>query len=399
MKAEQLILSDSKISPEYLVTQSNSLIEAPQDLTLQEKRIILTLASLVQPGDDNFRIHRIKVKDLADIIGIKEKNFYTKVESVIEKLQNKMLTIETERSKLNMHWLSSSEYFKGQGYVELEFSEKLRPFLLELKQNYTPFKLRNVLRLRSEYYIRIYELLKQYEKVKKRVFSLEELRYHLNIPPDKYKQYAHLKNRILLKAQEELREKTDLIFEFKEQKDGRKVVGVAFYIKKNRTLLKEVLSNEAPDSTPYELLIRFGIRPDKAKSMIEQFHEVQIKRNISYILENKEHEDIDNISGYIISAIEGDYASVEDNPSVQETKTKPFSIAILNSWLSKKYRGTTSVVTKLLLEDHVLKFLNQEGLDEQEAQEFWNKNSEEINLKVKEIVQNNRNIKSKRKNK
>jgi plasmid replication initiation protein len=391
MKAEQLALYESRVSPEYIVTQSNSLIETPQNLTLQEKRIILTLASLVQPGDNNFRIHRIKVKDLADIIGIKEKNFYSKVEDVVAKLQNKTLTIENERSKLNMHWLSSSEYFKGQGYVELEFSEKLRPFLLELKQSYTPFKLRNVLGLRSEYYIRIYELLKQYEKVKKRIFSLEELKFHLNIPPTKYQQYSHLKNRIILKAQAELRENTDLMFDFEEQKEGRKVVGIAFFIKKNRKILQEVLENESPNSTPAELLIRFGIRPDKAREMVKLYSEDQIRSNIRYILDNKQHEDIDNISGYIIAAIEGDYASVENKPSPIEPNKETLSLELLNDWMVKKYHRSTEVVTTFLLEEHVLSFLIENGADEQEAKDFWKEHTEEIKRMAKEVVQSNRN--------
>ncbi|MCM3715431.1 replication initiation protein [Alkalihalobacillus oceani] len=390
MKAEQLSLFESKISPEYLVTQSNSLIEAPQNLTLQEKRIILTLASLVQPEDDNFRVHRIKVKDLADIIGIKEKNFYSKVESVVEKLQNKTITIETERSKLNMHWLSSSEYFKGQGYVELEFSEKLRPFLLELKQNYTPFKLRNVLQLRSEYYIRIYELLKQYEKLKKRAFSISELKFHLNIPPDKYEKYAHLKSRIILKAQSELTENTDLTFDFEERKEGRKVVGIIFYIKKNQKLLKEVIGNEKLDSNSSNLLIRFGVRPDKAREIVKEYSEEQINQNINYILETKNHLEIDNISGYVIAAIENNYVEKGKLKSTDFKSVDRFSVGQVQQWLKGIYRHSRESVPSFLVEEKVIDYIVKEGFQIEEALEFWNEHGTNLNQYLRDLIKENR---------
>ncbi|WP_078557173.1 replication initiation protein [Bacillus alkalicellulosilyticus] len=399
MKIEQLsLLSETKISPDYLVTQSNTLIEAPQDLTLQEKRIVLTLASLVQPEDENFRIHRIRVKDLADIIGINEKNFYKKVEEVIRNLQNKSVTIETEKSTLTMHWLSSSEYFKGKGWVELEFSEKLKPYLLELKDNYTPFKLRNVLRLRSEYSIRIYELLKQFEKLKERTFTISELKYYLAIPESKYQAYGHLKSKVLLKAQSELQEKTDLSFEFTEIKQVKKVVGIRFKIKRNNQVLEEVIENEElnKDVDAYSLLIRFGIRPDAARKLLDQYSTKRIKDNVFYTIGNKKKDDIDNISGYILSAIQGDYAESDtQQDGVGEEQIVITEAAVLK-WGKSKYKKSTSTVPAFLIEDDFKNYLNELTYNVQEIEEIWTLYGEILIKTVKEIVRNNQQYRSRR---
>ncbi|MFD1736292.1 replication initiation protein [Bacillus salitolerans] len=335
-KSEQLSWEEeltTRISPEYIVSQSNRLIETPQDLNLQERRIILTLASLIQPDDEDFRLHRIKVKDLADILGIQEKNYYRKVREIVVGLQQKMLRIATGEKELLINWLSSSEYFMGEGVVELEFSTKLRPFLVQLKNEYTPFKLRNVLRLRSEYSMRMYELLKQYEKIHKREISYAKLRYYLCIPDDKYEQYGHFKSKVLLKAQEELKEKTDISFSFDELKRGRKVVGFNFYINSNTHFIEDVANKEEFKDDPYGMLVRFGVRPQKAKELTVLFSQEHILGNVKYVVKDKGKENIDNISGYIIKAIEGNYAEIPspsqhiDVPTVEEINKKIHSYA------------------------------------------------------------------------
>lgn len=310
----------TKLSPEYIVTQSNKLIETPTGLDLQERRIILTLASLIQPNDEDFRLHRIKVKDLADILGIQEKNFYKKVKDVVTRLQKKTLTVVSESGNdLNVQWLASSEYFSGEGYVELEFSKKLEPYLLKLQKEYTPFKLRNVLRLRSEYSMKMYELLKQYEKLHKRELSYADLRYVLEIPESKYRQYGHFKDKVLKQAQTELKEKTDLCFTYDEIKRGRKVVGFVFHIKKNTLLLRDVINQEELQDEPYGLLVRFGIRPQTASQMTFAYSSKWITENVKYVVDTKAKEDIDNISGYIIKAIENNYAEVQEEEKEVQT--------------------------------------------------------------------------------
>ncbi|MGO4612264.1 RepB family plasmid replication initiator protein, partial [Variovorax sp. 2RAF20] len=71
--------------------------------------------------------------------------------------------------------------------------EDLKPFLLNLKRQYTKFRLKNVIKLRSEYSWRLYELLKEREFRKERILKITELRYLLNIPDDKYKMLKHLR--------------------------------------------------------------------------------------------------------------------------------------------------------------------------------------------------------------
>ncbi|WP_051239999.1 replication initiation protein [Pontibacillus halophilus] len=225
------------------VTKSNELIESTYKLTLQEHRIISSLISLVQPSDQHFQLYRFKVKDFAEMIGVKG-DMYTYIKKIVTDLQEKTVSIPTEKSTLVVNWLASAEYFDKEGEVELEISNKLKPYLLELKERFTTYHLQHILHLSSAHSVRIYELLKQYQyiRTKQREISLQTLREWLGFVDEnagKYKQYGHFKNKILKVAQKELSEHTDISFEFEEIKEGRKVVGIRFFIKSNKSSQKD----------------------------------------------------------------------------------------------------------------------------------------------------------------
>lgn len=316
MSTEQLELDfgpPTPISPEYIVTKSNVLIETPLNLDLQESRIIYTLISLIQPDDEDFKTHHIKVKEFADILDLQEKNFYKKIRDVVTGLQRKQLVIRENNgeSDLVVNWLSASRYHHRKGLVELEFSPQLKPYLLKLKKDFTRYKLANVLVLKSKYSIRMYELLKRYLNFGKRRFTIEQLRNLLEIEPDKLTHYGHMKQRVLLKTQEELAEKTDISFDFEETKVGHKVVAITCYIKQNhrKKLLQKSAEVFESDVTAYSLLTRFGVRKAVADELIANFGEERVKANIQYVYETKQEANIDNISGYIVKAIREDFVN------------------------------------------------------------------------------------------
>lgn len=62
----------------------------------------------------------------------------------------------------------------------------------------------NLWGLSSIYSVRMYELLKQYEKIGKRWFKLEDLRLILGMNQGEYPLYANFKQKVILKAQRDL---------------------------------------------------------------------------------------------------------------------------------------------------------------------------------------------------
>ena len=296
-----------------LVVKSNDLIEASYKLTLQEARIILLLASMINKEDDGFKLYQIKVKDFAKFVGVdKNKNIYNQLAQITEKLGKRTLSIKKEGSILQMGWLASSEYFFNEGYVELEFSDKLKPYLLQLKDRFTKYQLSSVLGLKSFYSIRLYELLKQWEKLKTRTVEVQELRNALGIPDNKYKQYGHFKDRVLNSARKEINNKTETCFDFTEIKKGLKVVMLKFEIRPNDNKPHHILEPpkvEKVKNTPlYQQLTEFFcINPKIALELINKYPESQILENIEYVKHQHSKGKIKDIAPYTVKAIKENY--------------------------------------------------------------------------------------------
>ncbi|WP_129600139.1 replication initiation protein [Anaerophilus nitritogenes] len=334
------------MSKNYMVTKSNALIEASYKLTLGEQKLILLLVSMIQPSDKEFKEYQISVKDFMESLDIKNKNKYKQVEQITKNLMTKVLRVHKERSTLQISWLSSAEYFKGEGMVEVCFDPKLKPYLLQLKENFTSYKLKNIIRLKSYYSMRIYELLKQYEKIRERVFSLVELRDILGMEPKQYKQYANLKQKVLQVAHKEINKKTDIYFEFEEIKQGRKVDKIKFYIEsKNNKLpkddaFKEIAATEdkKAEFDPFvfslKQIIKEDLTDDELKAILDT-----AKYDMTTIIKKYElakSSTYDNLVGFLISAIKKDYKE-----PIKQTKNNRFH----------NFEGRTSKYTKEELEE------------------------------------------------
>lgn len=227
-----------------LIVKSNYIVEASYKLSVGEQRVIYVLTSMINKDDADFKLYKFTAKEFANIIGTKSKNIYSQVSQYVEALRDRDLTIIKEKSILKTKWLSSAEYFVDEGYVELEFSPKLKPYLLLLKERFTKLSLEQMVTFNSQYSGRIYEILKQYQNIGFRIFKVEDLKSLLGIEIGEYKLYGDFKRKILLKAQKEINYGSELLIDFEEIKKGRKVEGIKFIIKANGKAIREVCATE-----------------------------------------------------------------------------------------------------------------------------------------------------------
>ena len=219
---------------------------------------------------------------------------------------------------MQIGWVSSAKYVDGSGVVNLSFDPLLKPYLLKLKGNFTSSKLEMLLSFKSQYTIRIYTLLKQYEKLKDREFELHKLREVLGLRKDQYQLYADFKRFILIAVQNELIKKADIYFEFVEVKQGRRVCAIRFNILANG-LTKFVHSeadkpnavDEAPAVTVSDALISFVPEPHQSKktilAAIDAYEKKKgfdyVKRNVLYSNEKADK----SYAGFLNKALKEDW--------------------------------------------------------------------------------------------
>ena len=224
-----------------LIVKHNKLIEANYKLTLQEQKLIFVLSSFIEKDDKTFKNCIFEVGELVKMLGLSKNFYYSELKEITKSLISRVIQIKEPDGLLQMSWLSSAKYYDDAGKVELSFDERLTPYLLQLSSHFTKLELKKLVSLSSIYAVRIYELLKQYEKVGERIFEIDELKKILCIEKNEYKLYADFKRRALNAAEKEINEKTDLQVSFEEIKTSRKITAVKFKIeKKSDTVIEDI---------------------------------------------------------------------------------------------------------------------------------------------------------------
>ena len=106
--------------------------------------------------------------------------------------------------------------------------EDLKPYLLGLKEFFVSYRFYYVMAMKSQFSVRLYELLKSYGNLGNVTFKIETLKERLDLLPDKFAQWNDLKRYVIEKAINEINLLTDLNVEYEPIKDGRTISKVKF---------------------------------------------------------------------------------------------------------------------------------------------------------------------------
>lgn len=214
-----------------LVVKSNNLIQKSRfSLSTQEQKIILFLVSKIKPEDVELKTHRISVKELCDICGIElnGKN-YLNFKNSIKSLSDKSFWIDTNETSTLIRWIEKAKIHKYDNTIEIGLNEELKPYLIQLKENFTNYELTNILTMKSKYSIRLYELLKSYSHLRSEIeYGLEELKSLLQTA--KYSDYKNFRVNVLEIAINEINEVSDIFVSYEPIREKRKIVSIRFTI-------------------------------------------------------------------------------------------------------------------------------------------------------------------------
>lgn len=203
-----------------VVVKENQLINARYKLSPVELKLVLYAIANIEREDMDFWKYTLRLSDL----DIKQED----LKRASRSLMQKVFEIKEPDGWLMISWFSSIRYNGKNGTIELQFDPNLKPYLLQLKANFTVYNLKSVLPMRSSYSIRLYELLKQYEKIGHRTFNVDELRDVLQVPASYT--WKDFKRRVLDKAESDINEHSDLEISYESIKTGRAYTAVSFRI-------------------------------------------------------------------------------------------------------------------------------------------------------------------------
>jgi hypothetical protein len=227
-------MESEKTSKQPLVYKANELVEAKYRLSVLEQKLLVVLISKINPDKPDFENpYRMTMSEVAKALNISRSGSqYAEVAGAMDKLMVRLVKIYEDETTTVTHWINDARYYVGKGYFDVWFGERLRKYVLQLN-NFLKYSSNNIYQLRSTYSIRIYEMLKNWETKGVKVWSVETLRDRLGIRENEYVKYSDFKKRVIEKAKSELKETTDISFDYFEVKLSRKVVELKFFIEKN----------------------------------------------------------------------------------------------------------------------------------------------------------------------
>ncbi len=373
-----------------MVREANELIEAKYILDTWEARIFHSAISQIKPSDVDFQKYKVYIKDIETKYGIKDKDMYRRIRDAAKSLRGKEIIIPYRYDEGMGHLVTGLITSYGGlddsdgAFVMIELHPDLKPYLLMLKKRFTQYNLLFLMKMQSRYSRRIYKLLKQYQTIGKRKFTIERLRELLCIEDGVYAKYSHFKRRVVLKAQEDLEEMTDIRFTFDEHKRGRSVAALTFYIIPNnpqsvadspaKPLVIEVPAKRGISNQP---AIR-GISHDEAEQMriwrvskksieswINEFGVEQVAKAVAYTKKATEKGEIKNPAGYLNKIVrqtelgaqetEAKKAKAEKSRKAAELKAQKAALADAEKAARREnYDSKIRLVRKILTENPII---------------------------------------------
>ena len=293
----------------HLVSKHNELTEARYRLSLQQQRLIAFMCAEINPEDKDFKPYSFVIKDFAEIIGLSGENYYTELKKITRDLITKSLTLKEENRTIQVAWLCSAIYYEKEGRVELKFAPELKPYLLQLKECFTQYQLGEILKLRSKYAFRLYELCKKNELLGKYKYEVEKLRELLGVEKGELKLWADFRRYCLEPAIKEINKKTDLYVSYKAEKLGRRFKWVILQIKKREDKQPiEVIESNSPIK---DLLKLLPVEQRKKKTIQNAIMKAYKRHGYEYCKRNIEYANkkaTDNYRVFLIKALKEDWA-------------------------------------------------------------------------------------------
>ena len=221
----------------HLVVKRNDLIQKSRhQLDLQEQKIILYTISKIKPRDTDFSEQVFSVAEFCRLCGLDKDNGgnYAYIKKTLGRLRDRSIWVTLDDdSETTLSWINKVTIGKRSGLVKLELDKDMKPYLLELKENFTQFELIYTLAMRSQYSVRLYELLKSYQYKKHVIFELDELKRLLFA--ESYDRGNNFKQRVLDVATNEINKLTDVWVTYELIKDRKKFNEVEFRIAPKET--------------------------------------------------------------------------------------------------------------------------------------------------------------------
>lgn len=239
------------------VKKSNTIVRARlhcDDRSVYAGRILAGLISCIKVDDEKFaETYSISAKNL---ITASDDSGYARLRNTCKNMMSTRAEFDWINPKTKENEFLLINFFESikyeNGIISATFTCAIEPHLLQLRENFTKFKLIEYIRLSSTYSQRLFEILKSWSGMSGPIkIDIDQMHNMLDTSTVHRKNYMQLRTKILEPAYREITTKTELRYNWRPLKKGGersktgKVYAIEFTIinNDNNTPKKEKLSS------------------------------------------------------------------------------------------------------------------------------------------------------------
>lgn len=246
------------------IRQHNIITTARYDYTACQLDILFCLLSQLKKEDASNTRYVIYIKDIESLTGRRWN--YQQLRKATADMGSRMFEVKEGKQYSQLWMFQRATYTEGRGCLEIKLSEDIKPYLFELKNNFTSYQLHSALKLTSKYAKRIYQLASQWKDIGETcVYSLDTFKTMLGLKdpdgkqPEQYTTVSMLQKYVLDIAVRQISECTDLAVSYQLIKEGRAYQAVRFYIKP-----------QVPEQLPIPFEEQSDVRHQNASQLLEE---------------------------------------------------------------------------------------------------------------------------------
>ena len=265
------------------VVEHNALIQSVAKMQKTALKMFELAVSCIDTENlpENNTVYLSK-KELFSFFEVSSSSKHSQFKEAIEFMQKQAYFKIKSNKKLGIEYESivPIPYVKWNDYndeVTIQFSEHIMPYLINLKSEFTQYKISELQKLNSKYSIILYRWLsmnynqyehysnkggrraEQVENYRNPSISVKELRT-ITDTVNEYKEIYDFEKRVLKNAIEEINEHTSFNVSYEKIKKGRSIDSIVFHIEKKRKA----------DDNSYKLEDQAYIEDKKAKEETEK---------------------------------------------------------------------------------------------------------------------------------
>ena len=335
----------------YLLTKSNNLVTLHANLTpISYKLMNYILWAAVHEGRlDNLQFGGAEI---ARVIGIKDGDYTKVLRNESRKITRALIEMyNPDTGMWDQQNIISNMHYEA-GVLRAKVNSDMRSHIMDLTGQFTPLELERVNACGTYPAMRMYEVCRSWKRTGQAYYSVEEWRGLLGATKKSYDVFSQFKKYVLLPAIDVVNEITDINVEPEYIKDGRKTTHIIMHIKKKITKsinggIEQDIYSETSHRNSEEIIMKdSGVEKENSaevweveqdnnlllgltdhecdcvKRMVDAYNlneAVAVKyvkgygilycqENMEYVRNVKKAGNARNPGGYLIQALENDYA-------------------------------------------------------------------------------------------